>query len=300
MKKAVCLMLFIITLVTGFSSVYAEGVSISSETGDKISLFENIKIDNPVSGNVITLLGNTEVNSNVNGQVITVFGDATVNSRVSGQVITVFGNTTLTKKADIKGNLVTLGSSQKESGAAVSGQEVRILGEYMNIDIAALLYLRLALLILYALAVLVIGLLMIAVKKKQYEALTSRIEEDIGKKLLLGILAYIGISILLILLIITLVAPILYLVVIIVAAIPASIFFGRLILKAFNPKNGIISEFITGFITITLIKLLLLYLLPQGSLLVSLALVAVFDFFINSLGLGILMDAKYVKKTETV
>jgi len=300
MKKAACLMFFLIILVTCFSVAYAEGVSISSETGDRISLFENIKIDNAVSGNVITLLGNTEIDGNVNGQVITVFGDATVNSGVSGQVVTVFGNTVLTKNADIKGNIVTLGSMQKENGAAVSGQEVRILGEYMNVDIAALLYLRLALLILYALAVLVIGILLLSVKKRQYEVITSRIEENTGKKLLLGILAYIGISVLLILLTITLVAPILYLLIIIIAAIPASIFFGRLILRAFNSKNSLITEFITGFITITLIKLMLLYLLPQDSLLVSLALVAIFDFFINSLGLGILMDAKYVRKTETM
>jgi hypothetical protein len=244
-------------------------------------------------------LGNTEVDSNVNGQVISVFGDVKVNSTVSGQVVTVFGNTEVTKNAVIKGNLVALGSIQKEDGAVVSGEEVRILGKYMNIDIGALLYLRLALLVLYSLATLVIGLLLLTVKKKQYEKITSHVEEDTGKKLLLGILAYIGASILLILLMITLVAPILYLVLTILAALPASIYFGRLILRTINPNNSIYLEFITGFITITLIKLLLLYLLPQEGLLLSLALLTIFDVFINSLGLGILMDAKYVKKTET-
>lgn len=296
MKKAavalLCLMMFFI-----FSApVFAGGIEVSSQSGDRVSLFNDINVDSNVNGNVICVLGNVSVNSQVSGQVISVFGNVTVDSQVGGQVVTVFGNTKLTGKALVNGDVITLGSLDKESGAKILGQEVRIFGEYMNVDIQALLYLRLALLLLFALAVLVIGLLVLTVSRKRYEEMAKLIEYNSGKKLILGFLAYAGATILAVLLLITLIAPVLYLVLLIIATIPACIYFGRLILRALNPKNSIYMEFVTGLITITLVKLLLLYLLPQDGILISLILLGVFGIFVNSVGLGVMMEARFVKK----
>jgi hypothetical protein len=296
MKKLAALLLVLLFSMLIFTAAYAEGISVSSETGDRVSLFDDIRIDREVRGNVISVLGNVEVDKAVDGQIVVVFGDITVNADVSGQVVTVFGNTKLTSGAVIQKNLITLGSIVKEDGSRVLGQEVRIFGEYMNVDIGALLYLRLSIMLLFSLAVLVIGLLLLVVSRKKYEEITASIEKNTGKKLLLGFLAYLGASILFVLLIITLVAPVLYIVLLVMAAVVASIYLGRMILKTFSQSNSIYMEFITGLISITLIKLLLIFLMPQEGIILSFALLAVFGVFINSIGLGGLAEYKFVKK----
>ena len=296
MKKLGVLLLILAFFLFAAVAVYAEGISISSDPGDRVSLFDDVKVDKEVKGNVISVLGNVEVDEPVDGQVVAVFGDITVNSSVSGQVVDVFGNTTLGSGAVIGKDLVTLGSIDKAAGAKVLGQEVRVFGEYMNLDIGALLYLRLALMLLFSLAVLVLGLLALVVSRKKYEDITLLIEKNTGKKLLLGFLAYLGASIMTLLLIVTLVAPILYIVLMVIAEVVAGIYLGRMILRAFSPKNSIYVEFITGFISITLIKLLLIFLVPQDGIILGLLLLAVFSVFVNSVGLGGLAEYKLVKK----
>lgn len=295
MKRFAALLAVIVVLILSVMPVAGEGISVSSENGDKISIFDDVNITAPVNGNVVSVLGNVSVNSNINGQVVAVFGDITVNAEVSGQVVTVFGNTFLTKDAVVKGDVITMGSLSKDSGARVLGQEVRILGKSMNLDIGAIVYLRLAIMILFTLAVLIVGLLILVISKEHYTNIAKTIEENIGKKLLLGILSFLAASILLLLLLITLIAPILYIVVLMLSTITASMYLGRLVLKTFSPGNSIYMEFITGLISITLIKLLLLFLVPQQNLLLGFGLVGLFDLYVYSMGLGIQMEKRYLK-----
>lgn len=295
MKKFAVLFVMIAVLMINVIPAAGEGIFVSSENGDRISLFDDISITNPVNGNVIAVLGNVSVNSDINGQVVTVFGDITVNAEISGQVVTVFGNTILTKNAVVKGDVITMGSLSKTGGTRVLGQEVRILGESMNLDIGAIIYLRLAIMILFTLAVLIVGLLILVISKEQYTKIAENIERNIGRKLLLGVLSFLGASVLLLLLLVTLIAPILYIVVLVLSTITASMYLGRLILKTFSQTNSIYMEFITGLISITLIKLLLLFLVPQQDLLLGLGLVGLLDLFVYSMGLGIHMEERYVK-----
>lgn len=295
MKKTAFFLLILALFLLAATPAIAEGISVLSESGDKVSLFEDLHIDKKIDGNVIVVLGDVNVDSEVNGIVVTVFGDADINAEVSEQVVTVFGNSLLREKA-VTGNLITLGSVEKMEGSRVTGNEVRIFGEMMNINIGAILYLRVALLILFAVAVLAIGLLVLAIYKKKFESMTEKIEQRLDRKVLLGFLAYIGASILLLMLMITLIAPVMYLIILILASITSSIFFGRLILKALNPTKSIVMEFITGLITITLVKLLMIYLVPQEDIILSMILLGAFAVFINSIGLGIIMEARAAKK----
>lgn len=296
MKKYAAMLFVLLLFISASVTAYAEGISVSSDSGDRVSLFDDISIDSEVQGNVISVLGNVDINKPVKGLVVVVFGDITLDAEVSGQVVTVFGNTRLTSGAVVGKDLITLGSIEKDSGARVLGQEVRVFGEYMNIDIGALLYLRLALMLLFSLAVLVIGLLVLVISKKRYGEITAAIEKNTGKKLLLGFLAYLGASILCLLLIITLVAPVLYIILLVMADIVASIYLGRVILKTFSPSNSIYMEFITGLISITLVKLLLIFLVPQEGIILSFALLAAFGVFINSIGLGGLTEYRFARK----
>lgn len=295
MKKTAVVFLVLLVLCTAVAGVFADGISVSSENGDRVSVFEDVTVNGSTNGNVIVVLGNVDINADVNGEVIAVFGDATIRGTVSGQVVTVFGSARLTEKAVVQGNLISLGGVEKASGARVGGQEVRIFSELLSTDIGSLLYLRVVLLLAFSLASLFLGLLILMIFRKRFEEIARNIENNFGRKLILGFLAYLGAAILLVLLFITLIAPVLYILLLILGSIASSIYFGRLILKAFNPTRSLFAEFITGLLTVTLVKLLLIYLVPQEDVLLSIALLGLFELFASSYGIGVLMEAKYAK-----
>lgn len=297
MKKALFFVLVAFILIAAVFPAAAEGIAVTSEKGDIVKLFEDVSVDKDIKGNVIAVLGNITINGNVDGIAVSVFGDMTVNGKVTGQAVTIFGNTKLMEKADVK-SLITLGSVEKAQGAHVQGNEVRIFGEVMNIDISAIMYLQIAVMLLFSIVVLVFGLLILAISRKKYEEMTERVEYTVDRKLILGFLAFTGASILVVMLAITLVAPVIYFIILILAAITSSIFVGRLILKAMNPSKNIFAEFITGLITITLVKLLLINLMPQDDLILGFIMLGVLELFIDSLGLGILMEARAAKNKK--
>ena len=296
MKKTAVFLL--IAAILAFSAIpaYGDGISVSTENKDKISLFDDVSIAGPSKGNVIAVLGNITVEGELDGQVVAVFGNVAVDGTVSGQVVTVFGKTVLAKDSVVKGDVISIGSLNKADGARIYGQEVRILGESMNLDITAIGYLRLVTMILFTAAILVIGLLILLISKKRYAELEANIEKNTGKKLLLGILAFMGASVLMLLLIVTLIAPFLYLILLVISTIPASMYLGKLILRTFSPKNSIYAEFITGLITITLAKLLIIFLVPQQDIPAGFVLAGLLNIFVYSLGFGVYMDERYAKK----
>lgn len=296
MKKWGSLLAIIAVLMLNVLPVAGKGIFISSDYGDKISIFDDVDVKGPVNGNVIAVLGDISVDNTVSGQVVAVFGDVTVNSQIYGQVVTVFGNTILKNNAIVNGDVITIGSLNRMSGARVLGQEVRILGESMNLNIGALIYFRLATMIFFTLAALVIGLLILTIARKQYTGMAANIEKNTGRKLVLGILTLLAATILFLLLLVTLIAPMMYFIVLLLSTITASMYLGRLILKRFSTSNSIYVEFITGLISITLVKLLLIFLVSQQDPLLGTGLSGVFGFFVFSMGLGIHMEDRYINK----
>ena len=296
MKKFAALLAILVVLILQVMPVAAEGITVSSENGDEISVFDDVIINENVNGNVIVVLGDVTVNSGVNGQIVAVFGEVYINSEVSKQVVTVFGKTTLGKDAVVHGDVITMGSMNKNEGARILGQDVRIFGESMNLDIGALSYLRLLIVILFTLAVLVVGLLVLSISKDKYTRIAKKIDINIGRKLLLGILSFVSATILLMLLLLTLIAPFLYIILMVLATVPASMFLGRMILKAFSSGNSIYMEFFTGLITITLVKFLLSFIILPESLYLGIGLIGLLNFFIYSMGLGIYMEERYLKE----
>jgi hypothetical protein len=277
-----------------------EGVSVSNSGGDQVRLLEDIKINEAMTGNVIVILGNVEINQPVDGIVISVFGDVKIDSSVTQQVVTVFGSTVLGKGAEIGSNLITLGPIAKDPGARVKGNEVRIFGENMDIDVSSAYYLRIVSLVAVSLLVLILGLLMILLSRKKYINDTAEIEKNAGRKLLLGLLTYIGAAVLLVLLSVTILAPVFYLVLMLFANVFACLFFGRLIIKAMSAPRNIMVEFLTGYITITLVKLLAVFLIPRSELLISLLIGLVVGAFVSSMGLGIMMEGRFTQQKQEI
>lgn len=296
MKRTAAFLLIAVILAFSVIPAYGGGISVLTENKDKISVFDDVSIAGPAKGNVIAVLGNITVEGELDGQVVAVFGNVAVDGTVSGQVVTVFGKMVLAKDSVVKGDVISIGSLNKADGARIYGQEVRILGESMNLDITAIGYLRLAIMILFTAATLIIGLLILLISKKRYTELEESIEKSTGRKLLLGILAFMGASVLMLLLIVTLIAPFLYLILLVISTIPASMYLGKLILRTFSPKNSIYAEFITGLITITLAKLLIIFLVPQQDIPAGFVLAGLLNIFVYSLGFGVYMDERYAKK----
>jgi hypothetical protein len=296
MKKLTALLIVAAILVISIIPAAAEGIYVASGNGDRIRILEDVDVTQPVNGNVVAVLGDITVDSQVSGHVISVFGDVKVNGLVAGQVVTIFGQTELGQNAKVMGDVITMGSLKEASGAQVLGQQVRILGESMNLDIGAILYLQLVIMLLFTVVVLIVGLLILLIARSSYNNMAKNIEKNLGRKMLLGVLTFLGASALLLILLVTLIAPLLYIIVLILATIPASMFAGRYILKTFSPKNSIYVEFITGLISITLLKLLIVLLVPQGRILIGFGLTGLVDLVIYSLGLGIHMEQHYLKE----
>ena len=298
MKKLAALLALCMIIMISAVSVAAEGIYVRSESGDKIRILEDAVISEPVQGNAVLVLGDVTVNSQVGGHVITVFGDAYINSEVSGQVVSLFGNTILQENAQVMGDVITIGSLTKAGSAFIGGQEVRVLGESMNLDIGALSYLRLIIVLLFTLAVFIIGMLALLISRKKYNSIAKRLDRNFSRKLILGILAFTGASALLLLLLLTLIAPLFYIILLLVSAIPAFMYLGRKILKSFSPRNSIYAEFITGLVTVTLVKLIIIFLIPQQSILLSVIIIGMISVFIYSLGLGIMVEQYYLRNNN--
>lgn len=296
MKKITAVLIAAVILVFSAIPSAAEGIYVASGNGDRIRILEDVDVSRPVNGNVVAVLGDITVDSQVSGHVIAVFGDVRVNALVSGQVVTIFGQTDLGANAKVMGDVITMGSLDEAPGAQVLGQQVRILGRSMNLDIGAILYLQLAVTLLFTIVVFIAGMLILLIARSSYANMAKSIEKNLGRKMLLGVLTFIGASAILLLLMVTLIAPLLYIVVLVLAMIPASMFAGRYILKTFSPKNSMYVEFITGLISITLLKLMIVLLVPQGYILLGFGLTGVVDLLIYSLGLGIHMEQHYLKE----
>lgn len=299
MKRLTALLVLCVIIMSFAVSVAAEGIYVRSESGDKIRILENAEISEPIQGNAVFVLGDVTVRSKVGGHVITVFGDVTVNSAVSGQVVSLFGNTVLKENAQVMGDVITIGSLTKSDSAVINGQEVRILGESMNLDIGAFSYLRLIISLLFTLAVFIIGTLSLLISRKRYHSIAKRLDISFSRKIILGMLAFTGASALLLILLLTLIAPLIYIILMLIASIPAFMFLGRKILKSFSPKNSMFTEFVTGLVTVTLVKLIVIFLIPQRSILLSVIIIGLISIFIYSLGLGIMVEQHYLKNNRT-
>lgn len=293
MKKVWALLVSLFLICLACAPVFAEGITIDSGNGDRVAVFENARIDENTEGTVVVVFGDLTVDAPVDGDVIVVLGDIAVNSRVSGQVVNVLGTTVLAGNSVVDGNVISMGTLKKEQGSRVLGQEVRIYGKQPDFAADFLLFARVIVVIVFSVIILISGLIAIAASRNRLRSFAGQIESNVGRKLLMGFLALTGSTILVLLLFITIIAPILYVILLVAGGVVTSIYFGRMILRAFTTGSGPLSEFITGLMTVTLFKLLFIYLIPHEELLLNLIIYFAFTVFLDSLGIGILLDTKY-------
>lgn len=283
----------LVLLATPGISYASQKLTVKTDGGGAVSIFGDLKISNNTSGDVVVILGNADITSDVDGDVVSILGKINLDAGVTGDVVNILGNVTLSGNASVGGDLVSIGTAQKAHGAKVNGQHVEI-------DSGTLRISRAFITILLAFFTLIIGLFTIAVSRSRLNRISAGMENNIYKKLLLGLIGFFGASIILVLLCITVVVPLLYILLLFFAEITAGIYFGRQILKVFDLKLSIYLEFFAGLLFILIVKLTLTLVVSQYNLITYLVLYSLFSIYIYSLGLGVLFDYRFGAKISSV
>lgn len=323
--KRLAVVAIIIFILAFQVAVFAVELSSEDNSGERVSLFGDIAVDKATKGDIVSVAGNIAVHESVsgnitavigdintfrgatgglvavfgdinmqgdvNGDVITVLGDTVINGKVSGQVVSVLGRLTLSDNAEVENGIVSIGDVDSSSKAKIHGSQ-DIIGLGFLPDARAVLSI---LMILFSVLVLVIGVLAISIQKARFENISTGIENNFWRKLIWGLTGFLGFTILVPILSITVIAPLIYVVLLIMAEIVTSIFLGKLLLKAFNSNTNIYLEFMTGLICLSILKItLIIFAFQSGvNLLVFGGISLICSILINSIGIGILIDTRF-------
>lgn len=299
MKKILVFIVIVIIMLSSLIiSVNAEIISNGTiHTGQKVVFFEDITIDQPYTGEVIAIFGNIKINSYLTGNVIAICGNVEVKAGVTGQIVGFPGDITLHKGSQVMGNVVAIGSVIRKEGSSILGNVVGLSDYPFTGNLSWVTLTKLLVILIWSIFVFIGGFIVIAIFSKRIDKLSVYMENDVGRSLIMGLLGLMAATILVILLAITVVAPIIYLFLLLASATLSCIFMGRLILKNVSPKSGYYTQFVTGLATMILFKVILLFMIPLDQIIVGIILYFVFNLFIYSLGLGIISSVKYGRKT---
>jgi len=298
MKKLIIILTVILTILVQ-CPVYALEINSYSGSNERVSIMDDITVDTETPGQVVAIFGDIDVKADVSGEVVAIFGDITVDSHVAGQVVSIFGKVKLTGNAEIGGQVVSIGSLEKAPGAKVYGQEVGInIGDLGSG--ADIMLIMIAAMVVFALLTMLVGLIVVAIFKERLQNISVDAELNLGKRIGIGFLAFLGVSLLSAILSIIVLPLLIYMLVLLLVCVTSSIYFGKIMLKAFNVKRGVFLEFVVGFTFSALINIVLLALIPQAGPLLCLTLFAVFNALVYSLGFGMLIDTKFGTIKNTI
>ncbi len=100
-----------------------------AKDGDKVTFGNNVEVlpDEVVEGDLVVVGGNINVAGRVFGDAVAVGGNVDVSGEVVGQVVSIGGNVHLASTAQVqRGVVVTGGTLQREEGAQVRGEIVKV------------------------------------------------------------------------------------------------------------------------------------------------------------------------------
>lgn len=299
-KTSAKFVFLVITLIF-FLSPSVNAFSFNTVENDRINIFSDLTVENRVGGNVVCFFGDVIILEGVRGDVICFAGNVTVKGWVAGDITVVGGNVKITSTGVVSGRVVSTGRALLEEGAEIeSGGEALIAkGRYLP-DISFLIIALIIGLAIHSFLSLVLGYILVAINPRRFMNSIVNVEKKAVRRILIG-LAIFPISLLLaVLLSFTIIIPLLYIAFVTFSSIFSAVYFGRIILRAFkagqlmntNGKDQPIRfiELTTGVVTLTLIKILLLYLAMTGSTILNLSFYALFELIVNSLGTGIFVD----------
>jgi hypothetical protein len=225
-----CLLVF----MAGYAA-YAEPAA--QRIGDTVKVFGDVYINSGdmVTGNVVTVWGNVYVNGPVMGNVVAVFGDIKVDSNIMGNAVTISGKVNVGSNGSVLGNIVNPGNRVFEFLPFVFFSPLTGLARAIS-SLASTAGLLLLAAIVYAI-----------IPKKVTE-MAGTIENNIGRKIGIGILTMIGSPIAMVLLSIILAITIIGIIVIpfawiaylaagLIALVPVYLYTGGRVAKILKVLN---------------------------------------------------------------
>lgn len=270
-------------------------------TDGDIILFKDKVVDNINYGNVTVVSGNADIQKDVNGSVIVVFGKATINAKVSGDVVSVFGELDIQGNTSIQGNLVSIGKLKTTDNLLISGNKAAIDFDFISLFKSNGILINTF--ILFSILTLAIGLILISIFTKRYRAMAYSMRFGNLRRLAIGLLFMVSATIVLVFLIFLIAAPISYILLMMFADIVTGIYLGSFIFKNDNEKSTIFLEFFVGHIIVSIIKIVPLILLPEGSyfalMIYSISLLAI-EFIMAAFGIGTIIDTRFGKDIKTI
>ncbi len=294
MKKISLAVLLFLVVLSGLKlTVFGQGASINIDKNDMVSGFEDIYIDEPFSGSVVSFFGDVYIKEQVTGDLVVLFGDAKVHADITGEIVVVFGKTEIADGVEIGGSVLSIGRMQKGS-ARIGGEIVRIYPGDWDADIEAVVFVKTITVVVFSVFIFLVGLAICALLKEKLADIQAAFENSFGIKILFGFIIYIALIIMLLPLFVTILYPLAFIILLAIAEGLSAIFFGRIISAVLKAKYGIYIQFTTGLITITLIKVLLLSMIPYGSTVFNISLYLLFELFVICLGIGFIISMKKV------
>lgn len=292
--KLVMVLLIFTLLIPGVVSAAKDNLTISN-----LIILEEQNINDLSTGNVTVVLGSTEITSNVLGNVVVVFGNANIRGKVSGDVVSAFGEVYLKGGSEVMGDLVSVGKLGMDSGVKIGGSKVAL-----NFDIISLFKsngILINTLIICSLFTLIAGLILITIFTTRFRVISYSLREAPARRMVLGALVVVSLTIVLAFVIFLLVAPALYILIIMMADIIGSIYLGTIIFKNNYDRSAIYLEFFVGHILISILKIVPLIFIPSGlytALMIYGICFIVVEFTLASFGIGTVIDTGFGKNTE--
>lgn len=254
------------------------------------------EITGEVKGNIIVLYGTADIKTDINGSLIVVFGKASVEGKVNGDVVSVLGELNISENSDIRGNLVSLGKIVNSDSITVSGIKFAV-----NFDLISIFKsngIIINTLILHAFLVLVEGLILIRCFTARYRVMADSMGSRTSRRMTLGILVVISMTIILAFFIFFAAVPIVYVLMTMFSDIVAAIYVGTLILKSGHEKSIVYLQFFLGHLLISILKIVPVILLPTNSY-VPLMIYGIgyllLEAAITAFGMGTVIDTSYGK-----
>ncbi len=258
------LTLLILILVTSV----AWGNSLSYK-GDIISFFKDVSIsrDTVVKGTIVSIFGDVSVKGIAEADVVTIFGRVEVEGTVRRDVVSIFGGITVTPGGTIERNATAILGHGIINNGAINRDITNILGffPFGVSPMRILLGLLLLLTVIKQICAFILSVIAIVIMPDRFERMTVNLNEDMGKRAVVGILTYIAAFVLAVVLImIVLGAPIVALL------IPAfmllefagnttmKIYIGKRISSALDKNWTVIMALLLGTVIYTLLELILI------------------------------------------
>lgn len=291
--RVILFALMALLMVPGVVSAAKNDLTISN-----LIILEDKSITDTSCGNVTIVLGSADIKTNVLGSVIVVFGKANISGNVSGDVVSAFGEVYIDNNSSIEGNLVSVGKLEKDSGVKVAGTKVTINFDFISMFKSNGIIINT--LIFCAIFTLVAGLILITIFTSRFRAMSYSMGTATSRRLILGALVVVSLTIVLAFLIFSLIAPAVYITFIMLTDIIGSIYLGTLIFRNNYERSGIYLQFFVGHILIYIIKIVPLIFIPSGSytaLMIYGICFLIAEFCLASFSIGTAIDTGFGKKT---